>query len=68
MVFEFNKVIIDVIKDLCVVYKFNLVFYEVFGSKGWESFCKILEYIFDEYFMIVDVKWGDIGNIFCFYV
>ena len=61
-IFEFNKQIIDATHDLCVSYKPNLAFYEVYGSKGWESLQKTIEYIPKELFTIADAKRGDIGN------
>ena len=61
-IFEFNKQIIDATHDLCVAYKPNLAFYEVYGSKGWESLQKTTEYIPKELFTIADAKRGDIGN------
>ena len=61
-IFEFNKQIIDATHDLCVAYKPNLAFYEVYGSKGWDSLQKTIEYIPKELFTIADAKRGDIGN------
>ncbi|PIQ16077.1 MAG: orotidine-5'-phosphate decarboxylase [Flavobacteriales bacterium CG18_big_fil_WC_8_21_14_2_50_32_9] len=61
-IFEFNKQIIDATYDLCVAYKPNTAFYEVYGSKGWEALQKTLEYIPNEHFTIADAKRGDIGN------
>lgn len=61
-IFEFNKQIIDATHDVCVSYKPNLAFYEVYGSKGWESLQKTIEYIPKEIFTIADAKRGDIGN------
>ncbi|UEG50186.1 orotidine-5'-phosphate decarboxylase [Ferruginibacter lapsinanis] len=61
-VFEFNKQIIDVTKDLCVAYKINTAFYEVMGLKGWEAMQKTVNYIPEEHFTIADAKRGDIGN------
>ncbi|MBK8492058.1 MAG: orotidine-5'-phosphate decarboxylase [Saprospirales bacterium] len=61
-VFEFNKVIIDATKDLCVAYKPNLAFYESQGSKGWATLEKTLDYIPSDCFTIADAKRGDIGN------
>ena len=49
-IFEFNKQIIDATHDLCVAYKPNLAFYEVYGSQGWESLQKTIEYIPKEIF------------------
>tara|TARA_B110000444_G_C18672530_1_gene515886 strand:- start:45 stop:863 length:819 start_codon:yes stop_codon:yes gene_type:complete len=61
-IFEFNKLIIDATKDLCVAYKPNIAFYESMGAKGWNSLQKTLEYIPDNIFTIADAKRGDIGN------
>ncbi len=61
-IFEFNKQIIDATHDLCVAYKPNLAFYEVYGSKGWDSLQKTIEYIPKDIFTIADAKRGDIGN------
>src|ERR1017187_8504025 len=61
-VFEFNKQIIDTIKDFCVAYKPNLAFYESLGYKGLISLEKTIKYIPEELFTIADAKRGDIGN------
>ncbi|MAR68084.1 MAG: orotidine-5'-phosphate decarboxylase [Crocinitomicaceae bacterium] len=66
-VFEFNKVIIDATKDLCVAYKPNIAFYEMLGPKGWESLKKTIEYIPSNIFTIADAKRGDIGNTSGYY-
>ena len=61
-VFEFNKQIIDVTKDLCVAYKINTAFYESLGAKGWEIMERTVNYISSTHFKIADAKRGDIGN------
>jgi orotidine 5''-phosphate decarboxylase, subfamily 2 len=64
-VFEFNKQIINATAPYCVAYKPNTAFYEVYGSKGWESLEKTVQYIkvnHPEIFVIADAKRGDIGN------
>ncbi len=61
-IFEFNKMVIDQTQDLCVAYKPNTAFYEVYGSKGWDSLQKTIEYISDKHLIIADAKRGDIGN------
>lgn len=61
-IFEFNKAIIDATKPFCVAYKPNLAFYESYGTKGWLSLQKTIEYIGDSHFKIADAKRGDIGN------
>jgi orotidine-5'-phosphate decarboxylase len=60
--FEFNKRIIDATAPYAVAYKPNTAFYEVLGSKGWESFEKTVNYIPKDCFIIADAKRGDIGN------
>tara|TARA_B100000902_G_scaffold399686_1_gene471820 strand:+ start:3178 stop:3996 length:819 start_codon:yes stop_codon:yes gene_type:complete len=61
-VFEFNKSIIDVTRDLCVAYKPNLAFYEKLGPSGLISLKKTIDYIGDEHFVIADAKRSDIFN------
>jgi orotidine-5'-phosphate decarboxylase len=61
-VFEFNRRIIDATKDHCVAYKINTAFYEVLGSKGWETMERTVDYIQATHFKIADAKRGDIGN------
>ncbi len=64
-IFEFNKAIIDATHDLCVSYKPNTAFYEVYGIKGWLSLEKTIKYLnknYPEIFTIADAKRGDIGN------
>ncbi len=66
-VFEFNKQIIDATKDYCVAYKPNIAFYEMLGTKGWESLQKTIDYIPKDIFTIADAKRGDIGNTSLYY-
>ncbi|MGB1039406.1 MAG: orotidine-5'-phosphate decarboxylase [Flavobacteriales bacterium] len=66
-IFEFNKQIINATKDYCVAYKPNIAFYEMLGTKGWESLQKTIEYIPDSHFTIADAKRGDIGNTSLYY-
>lgn len=64
-VFEFNKKIIDKTAEFAVAYKPNTAFYEVYGSKGWQSLEKTVHYIkanYPDLFIIADAKRGDIGN------
>ena len=64
-VFEFNKQIIDKTAEFAVAYKPNTAFYEVYGSKGWQSLEKTVQYIkanYPDIFIIADAKRGDIGN------
>ena len=65
-IFEFNKAIIDATHDLAIAYKPNFAFYECYGTKGWQSLTKTIQYINttfpDQLFTIADAKRGDIGN------
>lgn len=64
-IFAFNKAIIDATHHLCVAYKPNIAFYEVYGLKGWKALQKTINYINKnqpEIFTIADAKRGDIGN------
>lgn len=61
-ILEFNKQIIDATHDVCVAYKPNLAFYEIYGAKGWETLEKTIQYIPGNIFKIADAKRGDIGN------
>ncbi len=63
--FAFAKAIIDSTHDLCVAYKPNTAFFEAYGSKGWRSLEKIMDYLnkyYPDHFTIADAKRGDIGN------
>lgn len=64
-IFEFNKAIIDATHHLCVAYKPNTAFYEAYGTDGWTSLKKTIDYINANHpniFTIADAKRGDIGN------
>jgi len=61
-ILEFNKQIIDATHDVCVAYKPNLAFYEIYGAKGWETLEKTITHIPENIFKIADAKRGDIGN------
>ena len=64
-IFEFNKAIIDATHHLCVAYKPNTAFYEAYGTDGWNSLKKTIDYINTNHpniFTIADAKRGDIGN------
>ena len=61
-ILEFNKQIIDATHDVCVAYKPNIAFYEMYGAKGWETLEKTVNHIPENIFKIADAKRGDIGN------
>ena len=66
-VLEFNKQIIDATHDVCVAYKPNIAFYELYGAKGWETLEKTVNHIPANLFKIADAKRGDIGNTSAMY-
>lgn len=64
-IFEFNKQIINQTAQYAVAYKPNTAFYEMYGSKGWQSLERTLQYLRNNHpdvFVIADAKRGDIGN------
>jgi orotidine-5'-phosphate decarboxylase len=64
-IFEFNKRIVDAVADHCMAFKPNLAFYEAYGSTGYASLEKTIQYIklnYPRHFLIADAKRGDIGN------
>lgn len=69
-IFEFNKAIIDATADLCVAYKPNMAFYEVYGARGWESLAHTVQYLREhhpEILIMADAKRGDISNTAAMY-
>jgi len=60
--FEFNKAIVEVTKDITAAYKLNFAFYEAAGIKGWKTLEKTVKLIPDDVLIIADAKRGDIGN------
>ncbi len=64
-IFEFNKQIINHTAQYAVAYKPNTAFYEMYGSKGWQSLERTIQYLRNNHpdiFIIADAKRGDIGN------
>jgi orotidine-5'-phosphate decarboxylase len=61
-VFDYNKLIIELTKDLTLGYKLNIAFYEFLGSTGYANFEKTVELLPDEVITIADIKRGDIRN------
>lgn len=59
---DFCCEIVDATRQYCVAYKPNLAFFEQFGTAGWASLQKVMDYIGSEHFIIADAKRGDIGN------
>ena len=62
-ILEFNKGIIDAVKDLVPVIKPQIAFYEQYGHEGMRAFEETLWYARDKGLMtIADIKRGDIGS------
>ncbi len=61
-VLDFNKSIIDVVKEDAAAVKINFAFYESAGYKGIKILSETIDYIPDEILVIGDAKRGDIGN------
>ena len=62
-VFEFNRGIIEVTKDLVCAYKPNVAFYEALGEQGHEALKRTIEFISDlaeDIPVIGDSKRGDV--------
>lgn len=61
--FDFNKRIIDSVKDHCVIVKPNMGFYLALGENGWSVLKKTVSYAKNQGLLtLVDGKVGDIGN------
>ena len=61
-ILTFNKAIIDATKDLVVSYKPNLAFYLSAGKMGLDALFETFAYIPSDIPVILDAKFGDIGN------
>ena len=62
-IFEFNKNIIDNIKDIAPAVKVQVAYYEQYGVEGMRAFKRTLEYAKQNgLFTIADIKRNDIGS------
>ena len=64
-IFNFSKSIIDATAQYCVAFKLNIAFFEAYGTEGWKSLTKVMDYLnnyYPEIFTIADAKRADIGN------
>ncbi|MGM0404914.1 MAG: orotidine-5'-phosphate decarboxylase [Thermoplasmatota archaeon] len=60
---EFNKSIIDEIKDIVPAVKPQVAFYEQYGSQGMKAFEETIDYAKDKGLIVIsDVKRNDIGS------
>ncbi len=67
LVAAFCKKIIEITEPYCCAYKPNLAFFESLGSKGLDTFTRVLNSIPDYKIVIADAKRGDIGHTAGFY-
>jgi len=61
-VLDFNRAIIEAASPFVCAFKLNLAFYEVLGSRGWDTLKSTLAMIPKTVLTIGDGKRGDIGN------
>ncbi|MBO8130323.1 MAG: orotidine-5'-phosphate decarboxylase [Candidatus Marinimicrobia bacterium] len=66
-IMDYVTEVINLTKDITAAYKFNMAFFEVWGSRGWKIIEKIGNLIPEDIFLIADGKRGDIGNSARFY-
>jgi orotidine-5'-phosphate decarboxylase len=60
--YNFAVAIIEATSDLIAAYKMNMAFFCDLGTDGLSLLEKIIQRIPDELVVILDGKWGDIGN------
>lgn len=61
--FEFNKAIIDSVKDLIPAVKLQIAMYERYGIEGLASYIKTIEYAKEKELIVIgDIKRGDIAS------
>lgn len=61
-IYDYNKFIIELTKELTLGYKLNVAFYEMLGPSGYKAFEKTLQLLTEDVITIADVKRGDIRN------
>lgn len=66
-IYHFVKEIIAATGAYTPAYKFNLAFFEMWGSRGWQMLEKLLSEVPQNILLIGDAKRGDIGNSAKFY-
>ena len=49
-IFNFSKSIIDATAQYCVAFKLNIAFFEAYGTEGWNSLEKVMNYLNNYYF------------------
>ncbi|HLD62534.1 MAG TPA: orotidine-5'-phosphate decarboxylase [Candidatus Norongarragalinales archaeon] len=61
--FDFNRKVIDAVKDYCVIVKPSLPFHLALGEGGWVCFGKTIRYAKSKGLLtIADAKANDLGN------
>lgn len=62
-ILEYNKIIIDTIKDIVPCVKPQIAFYEAYGVEGLKTFEETVKYARENGLIIIaDIKRGDIGS------
>lgn len=62
-IFNFNKEIIDSTKDLVVIFKLQIAYYEAMGIDGLKAYIKTMKYLKEnDLLSIGDIKRGDIAD------
>ncbi len=61
-VYEYNKRIVEMTKDIACAYKINSAFYEMLGPSGMEALKKTKDLIDEDIPTIYDFKRGDIAS------
>lgn len=62
-IIEFNKNLIDSVKDIIPAVKIQIAFYEMYGILGMEAFKETCKYAKEnDMLVIADIKRGDIGS------
>lgn len=62
-IFQYNKALIDGLKDIVPAVKVQVAFYEMYGMAGLACFKKTMDYAAENGMVVIaDVKRGDIGS------
>lgn len=62
-ILEYNKILIDKLKDIIPSIKIQNAYYEQYGMAGIEAYAKTIQYAHDANLIVIaDVKRGDIGS------
>ncbi|MCD6098438.1 orotidine-5'-phosphate decarboxylase [bacterium] len=65
--YYFSKAVVDGTAGLLPGYKINIAFFGQLGYDGFASLKRVLDYIPNDMYVILDAKCGDIGSTSCAY-